>query len=221
MARCLCRCLCNKIKGHSFSNERKRWVYPGIFGVLFSACMIFGVQLDLNGNVDLTKLPMWTAMAVLAVWVTVATRYFWDRLFRNVRKMQNGDFTETAVPVQSLCVKRIFCMTGLIFLCWLPVFLAVYPGFFVYDVMEEVNQVVTREFSTHHPLLHVLLLGGVVQAGYKLTGNTISASQYTHCVRCWRWQAFLHGVQNGCGKRDCQRKDRFYCACISEFARCL
>lgn len=73
-------------------------------------------------------------------------------------------------------------MVGLIFLCWLLVFLAVYPGFFVYDAMEEVNQVVTREFSTHHPLLHVLLLGGVVQAGYKLTGEyNIGIAVYTLC----------------------------------------
>lgn len=175
-------CLCNKIKGHSFLSRKKCWVYPGIFGVLFSGCMIFGVQLDLNGNVDLTKLSMWVAMAVLAVWVTVAIRYFWDRLFWNAQKLPNRDFAEAAVPVQSLCVKRIFCMAGVIFLCWLPVFLAVYPGFFVYDAMEEVNQVVSREFSTHHPLFHVLLLGGIVQAGYKLTGEyNIGIAVYTLC----------------------------------------
>lgn len=56
-------------------------------------------------------------------------------------------------------------------LCWLPVFLAVYPGFFVYDAQDEYVQVATRAFSTHHPLLHVLLLGGMICGVHKLTGS--------------------------------------------------
>lgn len=49
--------------------------------------------------------------------------------------------------------------------------LAVYPGFFVYDAAEELNMVQTRAFTTHHPLLHVLLLGGSILAVHKLTGS--------------------------------------------------
>ncbi len=58
-----------------------------------------------------------------------------------------------------------------LFLCWLPVFLAVYPGFFVYDAQDEYVQVASRTFSTHHPLVHVLLLGGTVCGVHKLTGS--------------------------------------------------
>ncbi|MEI3211890.1 MAG: DUF6020 family protein [Lachnospiraceae bacterium] len=32
-------------------------------------------------------------------------------------------------------------------------------------------QVITRSFSTHHPLFHVLLMGGTVQLIDKLTGS--------------------------------------------------
>lgn len=49
--------------------------------------------------------------------------------------------------------------------------LAVYPGFFVYDAAEELSMVQTRAFTTHHPLLHVLLLGGSILAVHKLTGS--------------------------------------------------
>lgn len=44
-------------------------------------------------------------------------------------------------------------------------------GFFVYDAQEEYLQVVTRNFTTHHPLIHVLLLGGIIQLVYKLSGS--------------------------------------------------
>ena len=41
----------------------------------------------------------------------------------------------------------------------------------MYDAQDEYLQVVTRNFTTHHPLTHVLLLGGMVQLVYKLTGS--------------------------------------------------
>lgn len=43
---------------------------------------------------------------------------------------------------------------------WLPVLLAYYPGIFAYDASNQVTQVLTGSYSTHHPLLHTLLLGG-------------------------------------------------------------
>lgn len=47
----------------------------------------------------------------------------------------------------------------ILFLCWLPVFLAVYPGFFAYDATDELQEVLTGQYVTRHPLLHVLMLG--------------------------------------------------------------
>jgi len=65
-----------------------------------------------------------------------------------------------------------FLLTWLIiFLCWIPVFLAFYPGAFVYDAQDEYVQVATRTFTTHHPLAHVLLLGGSVCFGNKFLGS--------------------------------------------------
>lgn len=58
-----------------------------------------------------------------------------------------------------------------LFLCWGIVLLGVYPGFFLYDATDELNQVLTRVFTTHHPIFHVLYLGGIVQAGYKILGS--------------------------------------------------
>ena len=41
----------------------------------------------------------------------------------------------------------------------------------MYDAQDEYIQVATRTFSTHHPLVHVLLLGGVVCGIHKLTDS--------------------------------------------------
>lgn len=53
----------------------------------------------------------------------------------------------------------------------LPVFLAEFPGFFVYDAHDELYEVLTRTFTTHHPLLHVLLLGRTIAFFHKFTGS--------------------------------------------------
>ncbi len=60
-------------------------------------------------------------------------------------------------------VKQFLIYCGIIFLLWLPVFLALFPGAFVYDAQEEYVEVASHCFTTHHPLLHVLLLGGSVR----------------------------------------------------------
>lgn len=73
---------------------------------------------------------------------------------------------------ESLSCTRQWVLTAcVLFLCWLPVFLAVYPGFFVYDAQDELLQVQTRSFTRHHPLPHVTLLGGVILAVNKVTGS--------------------------------------------------
>ena len=86
--------------------------------------------------------------------------------------------------------------SGLFFLlCWIPVFLAVYPGFFVYDAQDELIQVQTRNFTTHHPLPHVLLLGGVILAVNKLTGSyNAGIAVYTFLQMCLMSGVFTYVV---------------------------
>lgn len=52
-----------------------------------------------------------------------------------------------------------------IFFCWLPVFLAYYPSVFAYDAEGQLYQVIAKDYSTHHPLLHTLFLGAFFKLG--------------------------------------------------------
>lgn len=70
-----------------------------------------------------------------------------------------------------------FCLAALAVLtiCWAPILLAAYPGFFDYDVGHEWNsqsiQYETGVLNAHHPVLHTLFLGGTMQLGRALTGS--------------------------------------------------
>lgn len=152
--------------------DRRSWRISGIFALLFTAAMLFGVRLDRTENVDFKDLRMWISLPVLAVFFTVLVRRAWDLLDKGLQKRaKRMSADQIKWPLQIREQRTDIISFAVIFLCWIPVFLAVYPGFFVYDAQDEYVQVATRMFSTHHPLVHVLLLGGIVCGVHKVLGS--------------------------------------------------
>lgn len=67
------------------------------------------------------------------------------------------------------CFLKIFL---LLFVIWLPVIILSYPGNVCYDVIGQIEQgIKITPYSAHHPLLHTLLVGGLVELGFELTGS--------------------------------------------------
>ena len=67
---------------------------------------------------------------------------------------------------KSLTPQQIFGLSFLlIFLCWLPVYLAYYPGICAYDVTVQTGQIVDHAYNDHHPIAHTLLLAGSMRLG--------------------------------------------------------
>lgn len=61
--------------------------------------------------------------------------------------------------------------TALIFLCWLPCYLAYYPGICAYDVTVQTGQIESGAYNDHHPIAHTLLLAGSMRFGEALFGD--------------------------------------------------
>lgn len=178
--------------------DRRGLAAAGIFSFLFSLCIAFGVQLEAGENVDFKNAGMWASVILWTVILTLWVHRSWELLKSRAEKGENGKEGDTEKrrtdrrketgilhnlyrSWDGLTGKRQAALTVCFFLiCWLPVFLAVYPGFFVYDAQDEFIQVQTRNFTTHHPLPHVLLLGGIILAGNKLTGSyNVGIALYT------------------------------------------
>ncbi len=152
--------------------DRRGWRIAGILSFLFTTAMLFGVRLDAVGNVDFKDWRLWVSLPVLACLFTILVRKFWNFL-GGIEERKHRLAEHIRLPVTpAKAVKYVDVLTfGFMLLCWLPVLLAVYPGFFVYDAQEEWLQVASRNFTTHHPLVHVLLLGGIVCAVHKVTDS--------------------------------------------------
>lgn len=152
--------------------DRRGWRIAGILSGLFTTAMLFGVRLDAVGNVNFKDWRLWISLPVLTCLFTVLVRKFWDFLggmeARKVRIAEHIRMPEASPKAAKYT--NLFTFLFLI-VCWLPVLLAVYPGFFVYDAQEEWLQVASRNFNTHHPLAHVLMLGGIICAVHKVTDS--------------------------------------------------
>ena len=162
-------CLFFKVLEHEFQRPLKKWFLPGVFGFLFAFCMIAGSSLDVAESVPFTEPGLWFAVIMLGIASGLVLRYWWDRIY-GLRTEQGSSNEGAFKESERISLKSWLIRSIIIFVCYLPVFLAVYPGFFVYDAQDEYMQVVTRNFTTHHPLVHVLLLGGIIHLFYKLTG---------------------------------------------------
>lgn len=67
------------------------------------------------------------------------------------------------------CFWKIFV---LLLLVWTPVIVVSYPGNVCYDVIGQIEQGIgLTAYSAHHPLLHTILVGGLVKLGWGLTGS--------------------------------------------------
>lgn len=158
---------------HTIDLEDKRgWAIAGVLSFLFTTAMLFGVRLEAVGNVNFKDPSLWISLPVLTCLFTILVRKFWNFL-GGVKDRKNKYAQHLQMPhTPERAAKHVDILTFFFLLiCWLPVFLAVYPGFFVYDAQDEWLQVASRTFTTHHPIVHVLMLGGIVCAVHKITDS--------------------------------------------------
>ena len=152
--------------------DKRAWLIAVILSFLFTAAMLFGVRLDSVENVNFKDISLWVSLPILTCLFTVLVRKFWNFLGGMEEKRAVLMAQSLTVQTPQMKERTANLLTFLfLLLCWLPVLLAVYPGFFVYDAQDEYLQVASRTFSTHHPLVHVLLLGGIICAVHKVTDS--------------------------------------------------
>lgn len=191
--------------------NKKAIITGAVLAVLFGTAMVFGTQLEKSGGIAYDSVRTWlfAFAAALPAFACIEGLFFLLAKYEN-RQGRAALRKEKAVFWRT---KGFWCVAFVLALCWLPVFLAAFPGFFLYDAEYELNMVLTREFSTHHPLAHVLLLGGAVKAVEKLTGSynagiavylccqavftAMSFSYMLQCLKRWgvsRWIRVLSGL---------------------------
>lgn len=152
----------------------------GVYSAGLSFALTAGKQLHTVENFAVGDITLWIQMLILAVFFLGPVLYVIQWITNKadegewffVHKETTAEESKKAGKAANKdALKSFFISWLVIFLCWIPVFLAFYPGAFVYDAWDEYVQVATGEFSAHHPLTHVLLLGGSVCFGNIFLGS--------------------------------------------------
>ena len=153
-----------------FAKVDKVWkIKSYIFSTLLSTALHIGAEYEFYDGVDFAKPSLYLNTICLAIAMAPFVAYLWkkpkglDVIDRdeNEKDKASGKISEPK-SFKSSTPFNFFYIWAIIFLFWMPVFFALYPGAFVYDATEEYVEVISRQFTMHHPLLHVLALGGIV-----------------------------------------------------------
>ena len=153
-----------------FAVVEKAWkVKAYIFSTLLSTALHIGAEYEFYDGVEFAKPSIYINTFCLAIAMAPFVAYLWrkprdlDVIDRdeNEKDKASGKISEPK-SFRSSTPFNFFYVWAIIFLFWMPVFFALYPGAFVYDATEEYVEVISRQFTMHHPLLHVLALGGIV-----------------------------------------------------------
>ena len=97
------------------------------FGLLFAVMTALGFTLERQGTVDYGAWQLWTAVAVYT--------HLYARLLSliacGIESAQPK--LKKSVPVVDFIAGKWYIVLPALLLCWLPCYLAMYPGNFVYD----------------------------------------------------------------------------------------
>ncbi len=137
-------------------------------GVIFAFCYEIGGRIDAGGMSDLSDPTLYLNLLwkTLLSGVLIYLSWTWvPAVFRKWREKYGRRelFRGLSVP--------FWGRVGLLLLMWMPVFLAIFPGALAYDANEQWRQVRGWAITSHHPVIHTLLVGACLEGGYRLAGS--------------------------------------------------
>ena len=143
----------------------RRRITVALGGAMYALFAAFGTQAERYGE----SRPLGALLTAAMLW-PLAMGVLWLLLHRSEQRMRRPSSQESFSPV-----KAFFAILA----CYVPMLLLTFPGSFAYDVPFQLEQIFTGQFSTHHPLAHTLLLGGLVKLGQMLGSINLGAAAYT------------------------------------------
>lgn len=156
-------------------NNRRLRRFSLAFGLAFAFCQLLGARLDSAGTVS-GGVPL---LLVCTLCCTPAA----GGLFLLLARKTNG--AVSAPKEGTVASKRTFWLTfGALLLCWLPYYLAYFPGMFNYDSAGEAAQFTTGQYNGAFPPLHTLLLAAFYRLGGAVGSYNAGIALYTAVQAC-------------------------------------
>lgn len=135
-------------------------------GFLFSSCMVFGTSLYRFEQTAFTSIVSWACILALTPLFTAVVAL----LIKHIDYI-NGAIVRNDSKAHGLKGRHFFTVWIIIFVSWIPFFLASYPGVFGYDSIHQANWYRDGVINLQHPIIHTYLLGFCVVTIGSLLGS--------------------------------------------------
>ncbi len=159
--------------------DRRLLIISLIVGLYFAFAAVLGAYYEgaVKGEryaevLDFTLNDFTNSMIYIpAIWFLFSSCIFF--IYIQIPKMynnyinQNSSYTEMPKMFNSIYKIWLF-----IFICWLPYFILLYPGYLYWDAGSQISQLFTGRFNTHHPILTTLYMY-FIYIYYKISNNGI------------------------------------------------
>lgn len=140
-----------------------------IFGCITSVLYTFGHMLQYQNNIGDTAGEWWRAIGIAIALIPIPMSLFaliidYATKHSVTAKVRTFLFDTTIEKERSVRTIVLFYWL-ILFISFIPVFLAYYPGLPVYDAQYQFKQIHDGFMTTHHPVIHMLLIKGAYQIG--------------------------------------------------------
>ena len=150
--------------------KKQRTNYEKIPALLFSFFMVLGNSFKLTNSWNLIFLSKFNVVVSCIVYfgyynlfaiIIQLIELIMESRFIKESKLRNNDINKFIFDKKPFIIPW-----GIILLAWMPYLIAKFPGAMCYDAYNQINQFFGyREFTTHHPPFHTILIGICVKFG--------------------------------------------------------
>lgn len=169
----------------------RRLRYALLTALFFAFTCVLGAELQVYGVLPIKAASLslallcWLGLTVFfglvlawllafsGPWLTRLQEGLWERKLSATRLFSvHGSPDAAPFPkARRLCL----VLLGVLLLCWLPVWLAYFPGLTTYDIHSHMEQCVSGQYSTLHPVAYTLFLKACLVLAAALGGGTTLA----------------------------------------------
>lgn len=188
--------------------------------VFFSFCLLVGQSYAAVGNWSYCFGDVFKTVGFLTALIGYAVlfRYLIALFLGIYQKAANSKWKPERIA-RFLGEKSFRNVFFLLLIVWLPVIILSYPGNLCYDCLGQIEQGLgLSPYSTHHPLLHTLIVSGFVKTGIFLFGSSDIGLFLYILFQAAVLAAALAGTVSRLAKRQISYVLRFSVVCVYLFA---
>ena len=195
---------------------RKDLYKKGVLPYLFSFCLLVGQSYRQGGSFSGCFRDIFSAAGFLLAFAGYSV------LFHYCIALFLGLYQRAAVSgwqpekMEALLGEKSFRNVFLLLLIlWVPVIVLGYPGNLCYDFLGQAEQGLGMTgYSTHHPLLHTLIAGGIIRLGRLLSGSADAGLFLYTLLQAVALAAALAGTAERLAKRGVSYALRLAAVCV-------